>query len=323
MGEDGALRGNPPQACWFPPVHLHDGPPYANGNIHLGHVENKILKDFIVKSRNMLGFNAPYVPGWDCHGLPIEIKVDQALGKKKAGMSLVEIRQECRKYAEKFVDLQRTEFKRLGILGDWDSPYLTMSHDYRGRNRAHVREVCGEGLDLQGIEAGALVHLVPDGTGRGRGGIRRSLQPFGLRQISGTSDLSFLDPALERSEGLRPDLDDDPMDAASQSRHRVQCSSRLFRRRCRRRSLHHGLGPGRSHGSEMRLPAGRNTGASSKEASWKGWKPSILFWNGHHCSFSAIMSPWSKALAASIRRLGTGMRIMLSGKPMVWTFIVL
>jgi isoleucyl-tRNA synthetase len=109
---------------------LHDGPPYANGNIHLGHAENKILKDFIVKSRTMAGFNAPYIPGWDCHGLPIEIKVDQALGKKKATMTLVEVRQECRKYAQNFVELQRQEFKRLGILGEWDAPYLTMSHEY-------------------------------------------------------------------------------------------------------------------------------------------------------------------------------------------------
>jgi isoleucyl-tRNA synthetase len=109
---------------------LHDGPPYANGNIHLGHAENKILKDFIVKSRNMLGFNAPYIPGWDCHGLPIEIKVDQMLAKKKATMSLAEVRRECRKYAEKFVELQCQEFKRLGILGEWSDPYLTMSNEY-------------------------------------------------------------------------------------------------------------------------------------------------------------------------------------------------
>ena len=114
----------------FPIFTLHDGPPYANGNIHLGHAENKILKDFIVKSRTMAGFNCPYVPGWDCHGLPIEIKVDQALGKKKASMTLAEVRQECRKYAAKFVDLQRQEFKRLGILGEWDRPYLTMSNQY-------------------------------------------------------------------------------------------------------------------------------------------------------------------------------------------------
>jgi isoleucyl-tRNA synthetase len=109
---------------------LHDGPPYANGNIHLGHAVNKILKDFIVKSRTMGGYNAPYIPGWDCHGLPIEIKVDQALGKNKISMTLAEIRHECRKYAEKYVALQRDEFKRLGILGEWESPYLTMSREY-------------------------------------------------------------------------------------------------------------------------------------------------------------------------------------------------
>lgn len=109
---------------------LHDGPPYANGNIHIGHAENKILKDFIVKSKSMAGFNAPYIPGWDCHGLPIEIKVDQMLGRKKAGMTRVQIRRECRQYAARFVELQRREFVRLGILGDWNSPYLTMSHRY-------------------------------------------------------------------------------------------------------------------------------------------------------------------------------------------------
>jgi isoleucyl-tRNA synthetase len=109
---------------------LHDGPPYANGNLHVGHVENKVVKDFIVKSRTMMGFNAPFVPGWDCHGLPIEIKVDQMLGKRKASLSLAAIRRECRSYAQKFVELQRQEFERLGILGEWDAPYLTMSNDY-------------------------------------------------------------------------------------------------------------------------------------------------------------------------------------------------
>src|SRR3954469_8837411 len=85
---------------------LHDGPPYANGNIHLGHVFNKTVKDFIIKSKTMAGFDSPYVPGWDCHGLPIEIKVDGELGSKKSKMSAVEIRQACRKYATKYVDLQ-------------------------------------------------------------------------------------------------------------------------------------------------------------------------------------------------------------------------
>lgn len=109
---------------------LHDGPPYANGNIHLGTAFNKILKDFMVKSKTMEGFDAPYIPGWDCHGLPIEIKVDAELGKKKASMTAAQIRAECRAYASKFVDIHRREFKRLGILGRWNDPYLTMSADY-------------------------------------------------------------------------------------------------------------------------------------------------------------------------------------------------
>jgi len=110
---------------------LHDGPPYANGRIHLGTAFNKILKDFIVKSKTMAGYDSPYVPGWDCHGLPIEIKVDNELGSKKAHMSAVEIRRACRKYAEKFVDIQRQDFKRLGVLGHWEDPYLTMSAGYQ------------------------------------------------------------------------------------------------------------------------------------------------------------------------------------------------
>ncbi|MFN3323446.1 MAG: isoleucine--tRNA ligase [Bryobacteraceae bacterium] len=109
---------------------LHDGPPYANGNIHLGTAFNKILKDFMVKSRSMAGFDAPFVPGWDCHGLPIEIKVDSELGKRKAAMTANEIRGECRKYAAKFVDLHRRDFKRLGVFGRWEKPYLTMSAEY-------------------------------------------------------------------------------------------------------------------------------------------------------------------------------------------------
>ncbi len=109
---------------------LHDGPPYANGNIHLGHTLNKILKDFIIKTKTMEGFQAPYVPGWDCHGLPIEIKVDKQLGKKKKEMDIIDIRKECRTYAEKYVDIQRDEFKRLGVLGAWETPYTTLDPVY-------------------------------------------------------------------------------------------------------------------------------------------------------------------------------------------------
>ena len=109
---------------------LHDGPPYANGSIHLGTAMNKILKDFIVKSRTMAGHLVAYLPGWDCHGLPIEIHVDKLLGDKKSAMSIIEIRDECKKYALKYIDIQRDEFKRLGIFGEWDRPYLTMDPRY-------------------------------------------------------------------------------------------------------------------------------------------------------------------------------------------------
>ena len=109
---------------------LHDGPPYANGPIHLGTAMNKCLKDFIVKSKNMAGFDSPYVPGWDCHGLPIEIKVDQMLGGKKLQMAAVDVRAECRKYAQNFLDLQRSQFKRIGVFGRFDQPYSTMTPQY-------------------------------------------------------------------------------------------------------------------------------------------------------------------------------------------------
>ncbi|HTY42811.1 MAG TPA: isoleucine--tRNA ligase [Thermoanaerobaculia bacterium] len=109
---------------------FHDGPPYANGHIHLGTAMNKILKDGVVRSRTMMGFDAPYVPGWDCHGLPIEQKVDKQLGSKKRDMDAVAIRKACREYAQGFIDIQREEFRRLGVGGNWKRPYLTMSFPY-------------------------------------------------------------------------------------------------------------------------------------------------------------------------------------------------
>ncbi len=124
---------------------LHDGPPYANGHIHIGTALNKILKDIIVRSRQMAGFDAVYVPGWDCHGLPIEHNVDKELGSSKANLSQTEIRKKCRAYAEKFIDIQRDEFKRLGVMGEWDNPYLTMNYQYE----AIIARECGR-FALQG-----------------------------------------------------------------------------------------------------------------------------------------------------------------------------
>lgn len=108
---------------------LHDGPPYANGNIHIGHAVNKILKDIIIKSKTSLGFDSPYIPGWDCHGLPIELKVEGLVGKPNEKVTAAEFRQKCREYAAEQVEGQKKDFIRLGVLGDWDNPYLTMNFD--------------------------------------------------------------------------------------------------------------------------------------------------------------------------------------------------
>ena len=108
---------------------LHDGPPYANGNLHIGHALNKILKDMVVRSQQMMGKDARYIPGWDCHGLPIEWKIEEEYRKKgldKDKVDVIAFRQECRKFADKWIDIQRSEFKRLGIAGNWENPYLTM-----------------------------------------------------------------------------------------------------------------------------------------------------------------------------------------------------
>jgi len=119
---------------------LHDGPPYANGHIHMGTALNKILKDIIVRSRQMSGFDTVYVPGWDCHGLPIEHNVEEELGSRRDAMSQAEIRTFCRSYAEKYIDIQRSEFKRLGVMGEWERPYLTMNYAYE----AVIARECGK-----------------------------------------------------------------------------------------------------------------------------------------------------------------------------------
>ncbi|WP_297104049.1 isoleucine--tRNA ligase [uncultured Devosia sp.] len=132
---------------------LHDGPPYANGNIHIGHALNKTLKDLVSRSMQMLGYNSAYVPGWDCHGLPIEWKIEEqyrAKGKDKNEVPVVEFRQECRAFAEQWVDVQREEFKRLGILGEWDNPYLTMSFDAEAQIARELMKVSMTGQLYRG-----------------------------------------------------------------------------------------------------------------------------------------------------------------------------
>ena len=131
---------------------LHDGPPYANGELHAGTALNKILKDFIVKSKQMAGFDAPYVPGWDCHGLPIEYKVLGDLGDTAKTLSQVEIRQRCRAFALGYVDIHRTGFKRLGVTGDWERPYLTLSPEYVATIIRVFSEMYSTGAVVKGLK---------------------------------------------------------------------------------------------------------------------------------------------------------------------------
>lgn len=131
---------------------LHDGPPYANGQIHLGHAVNKILKDIIVKSRYLAGFDAPYVPGWDCHGLPIEIAVEKKWGKVGTKLDAEQFRQKCREFAEEQIELQRRDFKRLGVIGDWDNPYKTLSFDFEANEIRALSKVFANGHIVRGAK---------------------------------------------------------------------------------------------------------------------------------------------------------------------------
>ncbi len=131
---------------------LHDGPPYANGDIHLGTATNKILKDIVVKSQNLNGFDVPYVPGWDCHGLPIELNVEKKVGKPGQKISAEEFRRECRQYASKQIDKQRESFKRLGIIGDWDNPYLTMDFHYEANIIRSLAKILANGHIERGFK---------------------------------------------------------------------------------------------------------------------------------------------------------------------------
>jgi isoleucyl-tRNA synthetase len=130
---------------------LHDGPPYANGHIHLGHAVDKIQKDMIVRSRSMSGYDAPYVPGWDCHGMPIEINVQREFQERGEQPGLLELRARCREYAAEWVDIQRTEFRRLGGWGAWDDPYLTMSNDYEADTVEVFADLVESGYVYRGL----------------------------------------------------------------------------------------------------------------------------------------------------------------------------
>ncbi len=175
---------------------LHDGPPYANGPIHLGHALNKCIKDFVVKSRTMAGMDAPYVPGWDCHGLPIEIKVDEQLGRKKLEMEPVAVRRACREYAQKYVNLQRSQFERLGILGRWNDPYLTMSFGYESAVLEVFYTFFERGFVYKGLKP--VYWCIHDRTALAEAEVEYAMHtsPSIYVRYRLTSDAAALDPAL-------------------------------------------------------------------------------------------------------------------------------
>jgi isoleucyl-tRNA synthetase len=175
---------------------LHDGPPYANGAIHEGHALNKCLKDFVVKSKTMAGFDSPYVPGWDCHGLPIEIKVDEALGRKKLEMPASAVRKKCREYADKYLNIQRDQFKRLGILGRWDNPYSTMTSQYESVIVRQLFDFMENGAVYKGLRP--VYWCIHDKTALAEAEIEYSnhTSPSVWVKYSLTSDPAKIDPAL-------------------------------------------------------------------------------------------------------------------------------
>ena len=131
---------------------LHDGPPYANGDIHMGHAVNKVLKDLVVKSRLMAGFRSPYVPGWDCHGLPIELQVEKKFGKVGQKLDAAEFRAKCREYAGQQVELQKKGFRRMGVIGDWDQPYQTRDFHYEANMIRALSAIIEKGHLMQGAK---------------------------------------------------------------------------------------------------------------------------------------------------------------------------
>jgi isoleucyl-tRNA synthetase len=189
------------ETCAGRPTYLlHDGPPYANGPIHLGHALNKGLKDFVVKSKTMAGFDSPYVPGYDCHGLPIEIKVDEQLGRKKLEMPAPAVLDACRAYAQKYVDLQTSQFERIGCFGRWNKPYMTMARDYEARTLESFYGFLEKGFVYRGLKP--VYWCIHDRTALAEAEVEyeQHTSPSIYVRYRMTSDAAALSPALAGRE---------------------------------------------------------------------------------------------------------------------------
>ena len=206
---------------------LHDGPPFANGDVHIGTALNKILKDIIIKYKTLRGFSAPYVPGWDCHGLPIEFKVTQDM--RKAGDTASDaatIRKACEAYARKYIDIQRAQFKRLGVLGDWDNPYLTLTKEYEADELRLFADIVEQGFVYRGKKP--VYWSIPCRTALAEAEVEYK------DHVSQSVYVKF--PAGRASRHVRRDLDHDALDAAGEPGGGLQLHLQLLARAGRARS---------------------------------------------------------------------------------------
>ncbi len=211
---------------------LHDGPPYANGNIHIGHALNKILKDLVVKSQGMLGFDSNYVPGWDCHGLPIEWKIEEnyrAKGRNKDAVPINEFRAECREFAAHWIDVQREEFKRLGVVGDWAHPYKTMDYAAEAIIAGEIMKFAMNGTLYRGSKP--VMWSVVEKTALAEAEVEYQdyQSRHDLGEVPGRSGRTPQRPRPMPTElsGERRHLDDDAVDHPRQSRDLVLVEDRL------------------------------------------------------------------------------------------------
>jgi isoleucyl-tRNA synthetase len=298
---------------------LHDGPPYANGHIHLGTALNKILKDIIIKARNMQGYKAEYVPGWDCHGLPIEHKVEQELGERRHAMSVLDIRARCRDYAKVYIDIQRDEFRRLGVLGVWEAPYLSMDPSY------------------ESATAMALARFVETG------GVVRGKKPIywccSCETALAEAEVEYAD---ERSPSIyvRFPLTDPGLRACFPQADPARTSIVIWTTTpwTLPGNLAVALHPEFAYAlveadgafyilakelwescAALLAGTGRNSWPKRRAAPWKGWRRGIPFTTALPRWRSAGMSRWTRGRAASIPRRGTDAKTMKWRWPTSWT----
>ena len=216
---------------------LHDGPPYANGDIHLGHALNKVLKDIIVRYKTMQGFHAHYVPGFDCHGLPIEQKVIDALGKDEAKHSPLEIRQLCHKYATRYIGLQTEQFHRLGIGGQWEKPYLTLDPQYEVGIIQSLRAMVEKGYVYKGFKPVYWDPPLPHRPGGGRNRVPGARLPLDLCPVPRPQPRRLRAPESQRASNHRH-LDHHPLDPPGQPRRLRPPGTGLRAGPLRRRATH-------------------------------------------------------------------------------------